>query len=618
MKKIKKRMSLPKQLLIFFGTCFLCALLYAGFNMLVDPFGVFGDAFFDYYAYNLTQNPRVAKIAYLDQHHAEYDSYIFGCSKTSSYPVSELNKYLDANFYNMFAYGGDLYDIEKMASYVLDHYQVKNLVLAMGPEAAYLYNRESDPLKDNLHCKVDADINPLLFYAKYFFLHPAYAMDKLQAYAEKDSIYDENGIFDVQTGAYNKLKRDAVQISDLEQYYKTMEGSMFEITHTRKLSHIDEVVACVASIKARCDALGIRFILIGSPMYDAEIACYAQEEIEQLCEKLCEITEFYNFWGYNTFSHDVRYFYDGYHFRNCVGSAALARIFENEQVYVPADFGRLSTCENIQEQFVQMFDANASADVLAKRVPILMYHALTEDPAQVSDTVISVDTFTSQMQAIAQAGYTALFYDDLRAFVQQGTQLPEKSILITFDDGYESNLSLAAPVLEKYGLRATISVIGVSVGKDTYKDTQQKIYPHFALEQALPYISTGVVDIQSHTYDMHNNELDADFRDGVLPKQGESQAAYAKALRDDFSRSKEQIETACHTEVFVITYPFGKYTQNSEMVLMQSGAQVSVGVENGINELLKGNPNSLRQLHRYHVTEALTPQALLAVLEEYR
>ena len=179
-------------------------------------------------------------------------------------------------------------------------------------------------------------------------------------------------------------------------------------------------------------------------------------------------------------------------------------------------------------------------------------------------------------------------------------------------------MSLAAPVLEKYGLRATISVIGVSVGKDTYKDTQQKIYPHFALEQALPYISTGVVDIQSHTYDMHNNELDTDFRDGVLPKQDESQAAYAKALRDDFSRSKEQIETACHTEVFVITYPFGKYTQNSEMVLMQSGAQVSVGVENGINELLKGNPNSLRQLHRYHVTEALTPQALLAVLEEYR
>ena len=85
--------------MIFAASAAVSAALLAGFNVAVDPFGVFGDKIFDWYAYDMTQNPRIAKIAYLDEHHGEYDSYIIGSSKTSSYSVEKLNEYTGARFY---------------------------------------------------------------------------------------------------------------------------------------------------------------------------------------------------------------------------------------------------------------------------------------------------------------------------------------------------------------------------------------------------------------------------------------------------------------------------------------------------------------------------------------
>ena len=67
----------------------------------VAPFGVFSHKSLEWPSYEMTINPRTAKITYLKDHHQDYDSYILGCSSTSSFPVESLNSYLDASFYNM-------------------------------------------------------------------------------------------------------------------------------------------------------------------------------------------------------------------------------------------------------------------------------------------------------------------------------------------------------------------------------------------------------------------------------------------------------------------------------------------------------------------------------------
>src|SRR5690606_31585488 len=167
------------------------------------------------------QNPRVAKIAYLDRNHEKYDSYIIGCSKTSSYSTEALNKYYGgARFYNMLMYGGDMYDIEMTARYVLENYSPKNIIVNMGLEETVRYDTEADSMKANLHAKVDGS-SLLLFYCKYLFANPSYAVSKIAAKFRDGYLVNENDVFIPETGVYDKSVRDVERISSLEQYLAT-------------------------------------------------------------------------------------------------------------------------------------------------------------------------------------------------------------------------------------------------------------------------------------------------------------------------------------------------------------------------------------------------------------
>lgn len=284
-------MNLRKYILIFTMSLFIAAAVLAGFNIAVDPFGVFGDRLMNWYAYDMTQNPRVAKIAYIDKNHDKYDSYIIGSSKTSSYSVEKLNEYYGgASFYNMIMYGGDLYDAQKTAEYLINNYEVKNIILNIGIEEMYKYNYEDDPTKGNLHAKLDGE-NPLLFYLKYAFLNPQYSLQKLEAYTERDYLPTANDVFIPETGAYNKAVRDAESISDLDSYMQNNPNFYVYREDERKGEHIEEAVNSVRIVKELCDSNGIDFKLIASPLYDTEIEDYDYEDLCTYWQKLAEVTD---------------------------------------------------------------------------------------------------------------------------------------------------------------------------------------------------------------------------------------------------------------------------------------------------------------------------------------
>ena len=249
-------------------------------------------------------------------------------------------------------------------------------------------------------------------------------------------------------------------------------------------------------------------------------------------------------------------------------------------------------------------------------IPILMYHAFTENPEEETDMILSTAAFREQLAALRDAGYTAVTYAELVDYVDGKAPLPEKPVLLSFDDGYRSNLTLAAPILEEFGMRACVAVIGVSVGKDTYKDTGAAMYPHFSYEEARKYYERGILDFQSHTYDMHNNSLDTDFRDGVLQKEGESDADYEAALRSDWERSKAELEAGIGCRVFVMVYPFGKTTPQADAIFADCGAAISVTTQHGVSLLRLRDRSSLRCLCRLNVNGTLSGDALLTLLAE--
>ncbi len=618
----EKTIEFKKWIGLFLVTIIILGALICGFNVLVDPFGIFGDDLFNWYAYNMTQNPRAAKIAYLDKNHANYDSYIIGCSKTGSYSTEILNDYYGgARFYNMLMYGGDMYDIELTTKYILENYNAKNIVINMGLEETVRYDTQADEMKSNLHAKVDGS-SQLAYYSKYIFANPTYSVNKITSWVKDEYLVNENDVFLPDSGVYDKSIRDVERVSGLNDFLSVY-PSFKTVLKKESLDAKDKCLGSIQRIKEMCDESGASFMLIISPIFHTEMDVYNRGQLEKFLTDLSQITDYWDFSGYNSISFEPRYFYDPYHFRNAVGNMALARIFEDDSIYVPEDFGQYVTADRIEKHLAEydgiseLVEAEAEADVgsYSHNVPILMYHHL--DNEATNDSVITPMRFNEHMSALKKAGFSSISLQQLADYVERGVGLPEKALLITFDDGYSSNYELAYPILEKYNMNGVINVIGVSVGKDTYKDTNKPITPHFSYEEAREMVASGVVEIQSHGYDMHNSlELDADYRQGVLKKAGETDMEYIEAFCSDFEQAEKDILDNIGTQVIAYAYPNGYYSTLSEVLLSKTNVKITMTIEKGMNTVIKGLPQSLRAMKRYGVHEGMSGEALVELLEQ--
>lgn len=90
-------------------------------------------------------------------------------------------------------------------------------------------------------------------------------------------------------------------------------------------------------------------------------------------------------------------------------------------------------------------------------VPVLNYHQINDDEQNMM--TVPVAEFAKQMDYLDSEGYTTISPDDLYNYVTSGAELPDKPILITFDDGYADNYSNAFPILKQHNMQATIFLI---------------------------------------------------------------------------------------------------------------------------------------------------------------
>ena len=609
-------MSSKKWVLVFLVTVLVLAALLAGLNAAVDPFGAFGDRLLSWFSYDETNNPRVAKFSYLEQHHDEYDSYILGCSSTSSFPVDAFNEAYGASFYNLIMYGADMRDCEKIARYLIEHYEVKNLILNVYLDNGLTYDEESDRLTKNLHYKEDPDTSVLSYYTRYFFADPRYALAKLNALRTDTILPQTFDVFDERTGCYDKRVRDAEPIGSEERYLESYPVFADYPRQTLSLPYTEQCMQSVATIKTLCEEAGVNLTVAAGPVYAEYLKNYEPETVAQFYRSLAQVTPFWDF-SSSSVSCEMRYFYDGTHFRNNVGEMICARMTGRTDLWIPDDFGTYVTADTPEDYFLNVLSPTAlSADEISTQVPILMYHHLSEDVT--NSEMVSPEQFEAQIRALSEAGYTGVSFDELRAYVLRGEPLPEKPVVITFDDGYRSNYTLAYPILQKYGMKATIFAIGVSFGTDHYKDTDYAITPHFGAAEAAEMTASGLISIQSHTYDMHQwppYETGSAVRENILQLSSESEEAYVQALTEDFTRSRALLEDATGRPVDVLAYPAGQYSTLTQVTLQSLGVHVTLSTNPGVNTVVKGLPQTLYAMLRFGITEDVSPEALLNMIQ---
>ena len=612
-------MNAKKWVLTFLLFALVLVLGLAAFNYVTDPFAAFGDKFLNWFSYDETNNPRVAKISYLEQHHDEYDSYILGCSSTSSLQVSDFNKLYDANFYNLIMYGADMRDCEKIADYLIEHYEVKHLVLNVYLDNGFTYDDETDRLTRNLHYLTDPDTSALSFYTRYLFCDPRYGFAKLKNLRNDRLLPQSFDVFNEVTGEYDKRVRDVEPIGSMASYLEAYPVfADYPKTGDFLLGQTENCMKSVAAIKERCEAADVELVVVAAPVYIDYFQNFQAEDAANFYASLAKVTDFWDF-SCSSVSCEPRYFYDATHFRNAVGSMIAARIAGDDSVYIPDDFGTYVTADTPSSYFSEVLQATALPDETVSRdVPVLMWHNLAEESS--GDMTISVDTFRAQIEALHEAGFRTVSLQQLYDYVHFGTELPGKPIVLTFDDGYFSNYEYAFPILQEYDMQATIFAIGVSVGKDTYKDTDHAMTPHFGADEAREMVASGLISVQSHTYDMHQwppfEDGNAQVRETLLPFDGEADADYEAAVEADFAESRELLESITGQPVNALAFPEGAYVTLTQDALRSAGAELTFTTVRAVNTVVKGLPQSLCAMPRFGMTESTDMTALVAELEQ--
>lgn len=130
-------------------------------------------------------------------------------------------------------------------------------------------------------------------------------------------------------------------------------------------------------------------------------------------------------------------------------------------------------------------------------IPILLYHNLTDGSGPQDSANLDVSVFKQQMQYLYDNGYTTITPAELREWMQGELRLPQKTVMITFDDGYESVYTLGYPILKQYGFKATVFIVTRSIA-----DYGNHVnFPHMSWAQMNS--ATDVFTYGSHTDSLH-------------------------------------------------------------------------------------------------------------------
>lgn len=192
------------------------------------------------------------------------------------------------------------------------------------------------------------------------------------------------------------------------------------------------------------------------------------------------------------------------------------------------------------------------------QLPVLMYHYIrtVTDPRDKLGYNLSVTPkdFEQQMRYLAENKFTTVTPDDLvKAWQGQGS-LPQKSVLLTFDDGYQDFYDQAFPVLKKYNLKATLFVVTGFVG--------DKQHRYVTWDEIAEMDRSGLVTMASHT-----------LTHASLPK--------SKNAKGEIADSKKIMEDFVGHPVGTFAYPYGAFNDSTAALVQKAGYDMAFTTQGG-------------------------------------
>lgn len=239
-------------------------------------------------------------------------------------------------------------------------------------------------------------------------------------------------------------------------------------------------------------------------------------------------------------------------------------------------------------------------------LPVVMYHQLTKNPKKSGKYVLTIEQFEKDLVFLKSKRYQSVTLKQLVDFSQGKGDLPEKSIMITFDDGNETLYEYALPLLEKYGFTAVGFVVGALADYYTGNDDHNLNYSYLNWSQIKELAAGNTIEIQSHSFDLHKNTGN---RSGIKKRKSETIEQYREFLSSDVSKMKTAMVNNIDEAPFAFAFPFGSFSSESTEILKECGFKLTFTCEERVNTIKKAEPESLFGLGRYNRPEGISSES---------
>ena len=225
-------------------------------------------------------------------------------------------------------------------------------------------------------------------------------------------------------------------------------------------------------------------------------------------------------------------------------------------------------------------------------LPIIMYHEIKT--YKTGKDVITPYEFESDLKYLQNNNYHTITMTELINYVYGNGKLPENPIVLSFDDGYLSTYKYAFPLLKKYNMKMVFSIIGKNTDDFTRIPDDNLDYSHVTWAQLKEMTDSGYVEVQNHTYNLHKM---SNGRIGCMQCHAESAEKYEQLLTDDITKLQNKIFESTGKSPNTFTYPYGKFNNNSELIMKKLGFKATLSCQYGINAIKK-DPERLFGLKR--------------------
>lgn len=236
----------------------------------------------------------------------------------------------------------------------------------------------------------------------------------------------------------------------------------------------------------------------------------------------------------------------------------------------------------------------------SENLTVLSYHEVVDTKnTLIPQYAVTTDQFETHLDWLEKNGYHFVSVDQILAAQKGKKALSEKSVLLTFDDGYQSFYHTVYPILQQRKIPVLVSIVGAWLvpkpeQKVQFGDAEISREQMLSWQQLKDMQKSGLVEVGSHSYDLHhgivgnpqgNTQPAATTRLYQASTQKyESDRDYTQRIQQDLIKNKQLFKKNGIQAPRVMVWPYGRYNQQTIKLAQQAGMPISLSLDDIFNQ----------------------------------